>query len=338
MQEIHNKSLQAVNTFGLPAQSKRYTILEHESDIPKLIAQIQEAGSLPKVLGGGSNVLFVSTNHDWIVENHLLGIDILEESNSEVRLKVAAGENWHQFVLYSLDQNWNGLENLSLIPGKIGAAPIQNIGAYGVEIKDVLNLVHGVNLETGLPFTFTAQECQLGYRDSIFKNSLKGKIIITAIEITLKKGGEVNTKYGDIQKLLDRDAISKPNAKDISNAVIEIRTSKLPDPAELGNGGSFFKNPIIDQIQFNTFISSHPEAPNYPTDKGKVKVPAGWLIEQAGWKGHNAGKFGVHKKQALVLVNYGGAKGSEIAELAHEIIGDVKTKFGIQLEPEINFW
>ncbi|MFT5337004.1 MAG: UDP-N-acetylmuramate dehydrogenase [Luteibaculaceae bacterium] len=338
MQEIHDKALKSVNTFGLPAQSKKYTVLEHETDIPKLLAQIKEADTKPKIMGGGSNVLLVSKNHDWIIANCLSGIEILEETGTEVQLKVAAGENWHQFVLYTLQKNWNGLENLSLIPGKIGAAPIQNIGAYGVEIKDVLNLVHGVNIETGLPFTFDVKECQLGYRDSIFKNELKGKTIITSIEITLKKGGEVNTKYGDIQKLLDRDGISKPSAKDISNAVIEIRMSKLPDPAELGNGGSFFKNPIIDQAHFNTFISAHPEAPNYPMEAGKVKVPAGWLIEQAGWKGFKAGNYGVHNKQALVLVNYGGAEGSEIADLAQKIIGDVQMKFGIQLEPEINFW
>lgn len=337
MQQSSPANLSPLTTFGVPASCNTLSVIANQQDLEQVLVDIQNTGKTPAVLGGGSNILFVNPQQDWLILNELKGIDVVSETADTVHLRIAGGENWHELVLHTLEKGWNGIENLSLIPGKAGAAPIQNIGAYGIEIKDVLLAVHGVYLADGSSFRFHNSDCEFGYRDSIFKRKLKGKILITSIELSLRKDGKVNTQYGDIQKVLEEQGIADPSPKDVSNAVIAIRSSKLPDPKVLGNGGSFFKNPIVDTATFEAFHAKFPLAPYYPSPGG-VKIPAGWLIDQAGWKGHKRSHCGVHEKQALVLVNLGSANGSDIRDLAMDIIADVKSKYGIELEPEVNFW
>lgn len=289
------------------------------------------------LVSGGSNMLLTKDIDKLVVHIAIKGISIDREDENAVYLTVNAGENWHAFVLWSISNNYGGIENLSLIPGNVGTCPIQNIGAYGVEVKDVITKVEGLEIETGKLVTFSNEDCNFGYRNSIFKNSHKGKIILTSVGFKLtKKDHKLNTSYGAIETELTSKNITKPTLKDVSDAVIAIRKSKLPDPKEIGNSGSFFKNPVIYKEQFLKLQKEHPNIPNYPVSETEIKVPAGWLVEQSGFKGKRFGDAGVHEKQALVLVNYGNASGKEIYQLAKKIQETVFNNFGISLEIEVN--
>lgn len=268
---------------------------------------------------------------------NIKGIRTLWEDENKIVLKVMAGENWHEFVLWAIDHNYGGLENLSLIPGNTGTAPIQNIGAYGVEIKDVFESCDAMEIDTQRLVRFSKDECQFGYRDSFFKSEGKGMYVIASVNLILSKGNHLlNTSYGAIEQQLQSKGISKPTIRDVSDAVIAIRRAKLPDPNKLGNSGSFFKNPVLNKNEFTIFSKKHPEAPFYEVGDGTVKIPAGWLIEKTGYKGKCVGNAGVHKDQALVLVNLGGASGEEILKLARSIQRDVSQKYNIELMPEVN--
>ncbi len=288
------------------------------------------------LLGGGSNVLFTQNFAGLVLLNQIRGIAITKDNDREVHLRVGAGEGWHAFVQYCVDHNYAGVENLSLIPGTVGAAPMQNIGAYGVEVKDVIETVEAISRSDGQLRIFSAAECQFGYRESIFKQRLKGKYFITAVNFRLSKQPDFNISYGDIQKVLDEKPHESLSLRAVSEAVIKIRQSKLPDPAKIGNAGSFFKNPEITLDHFHKLKLNYPTMPGYPTGLG-MKVPAGWLIEQAGWKGYREGSIGVHDRQALVLVNYGGGAGEDIKSLAFRIQKSVQDRYQILLSPEVNF-
>jgi UDP-N-acetylmuramate dehydrogenase len=327
-------SLLGYNTFGIDCQASAILELKSENEVEKILQEIQNKDFL--ILGGGSNILFTQDFNGTIILNRITGIELISENENEVLVEVGAGEVWHDFVLHSLSKNWFGVENLSLIPGCVGASPIQNIGAYGVEIIDVLDSVQFYHLDEQNFQTLGVSECKLGYRESIFKHDLKGKIIITKVRFRLSKMPNLKLEYGAIKDTLNEMDIENPTPQDVSKAVIHIRSSKLPNPKEIGNCGSFFKNPIIKTDKFLKIKSLHPTLPSYPADDNFTKIPAGWLIEQAGWKGQTFGNIGVHKNQALVLVNYGGGKGIEIKELAFKIIQSVKEKFDIELTPEVN--
>jgi UDP-N-acetylmuramate dehydrogenase len=329
-----NVSLQPYNTFGLDAQTRYLAEIDSEETFLNTLALAE--GPL-FILGGGSNLLFKNDWQGTVLLNQIAGRSIIESSENEVIVKVGGGENWHQFVLWCLENGFGGVENLSLIPGTVGASPIQNIGAYGVELKDVFLKLEAIHLETGKTETYMLDDCRFGYRDSIFKQELKGKVFISQVYFKLTKNQhKLNTSYGAIAEVLNSKGINYPTIKDISDAVIEIRSSKLPDPKVLGNSGSFFKNPEIGPEAFESFHQKFPAAPYYVLENGDFKIPAGWLIEQAGWKGKKIGNTGSHKDQALVLVNYGGATGEEIWNLALAIQQSVKEKFGIEIYPEVN--
>lgn len=288
------------------------------------------------VLGGGSNILLVDDFPGLIILNGIKGIEIISEDEDHVTIKFGGGENWHDIVLFCIEKGFGGIENLSLIPGTVGAAPIQNIGAYGVELKDVFVELEAFLIDKEGIKIFSKAECNFGYRDSIFKKELKGKAMISSVTLMLSKQGSPNIEYDSLKKKLNELDIQKPTIKEVSKAVIEVRQSKLPDPDEIGNTGSFFKNPVISVYQFDELKSQYSNLPGYPISERQVKVPAGWLIEQAGWKGKRIGDAGIHDKQALVLVNHGAATGKEIWELAQSIIESIHRKFGIQLSPEVN--
>lgn len=334
-----NVSLKPFNTFGLEAKAKYFEEINQEEELLNLLHQ-ERFGALPLlILGGGSNVLFTQDFEGLVLLNRLKGIKVIEESDSDILLEVASGEVWHDFVLHAVKNDWSGIENLSLIPGTVGAAPMQNIGAYGVEVKHVIEQVRFLVLDTLQIETLNADQCNFGYRESIFKHELKGKVFILSVQFRLKKGEFIpQVSYGAIQDTLAEKQITHPSIQEVSDAVIAIRQSKLPDPAVLGNSGSFFKNPEISESQFSTLKEQFEGLPSYPTQPGYVKIPAGWLIEQAGWKGKRIGETGSHAKQALVLVNYGNAEGYEVKALAFEIIADIHAKFGIKLSPEVNIF
>ncbi|MCA1763537.1 MAG: UDP-N-acetylmuramate dehydrogenase [Cryomorphaceae bacterium] len=335
MHPEYNASLKDYNTFGIDATCK---VMHRFSSATDLIAVLKngEFKSLPRlILGGGSNVLLSGDFEGLVLKNEIKGVELIDTTESEYIVKVGAGENWHQFVLRCIDEGWAGLENLSLIPGNVGASPMQNIGAYGVEIKDRFQELEALNLETLEIETFRADDCAFGYRESIFKRAYKDRYIILSVTFRLLKEPKLNTSYGDIENELERMKVS-PSIKSVSDAVIRIRQSKLPNPAELGNAGSFFKNPIVSQKAWSEISVKHPEIPNYPAGTEKVKLAAGWLIEHAGWKGKRMGNCGMHEKQALVLVNYGGATGREIMEHAERVQKSVFEKFGVELEREVN--
>ncbi len=276
---------------------------------------------------------------ELVIHIDIKGKEVINENEDFVWVKVNAGENWHELILWCIENNYGGLENMSLIPGNVGTAPIQNIGAYGKELKDNFIECEATEIETGNTRVFNKKDCEFDYRNSIFKNNLKGKYIITSVTFKLtKKDHEINTKYGAIEDELKKSNITNPSIKEISDAVIKIRQSKLPDPKKLGNSGSFFKNPIISKNKFDKFIINFPKAPSYKISENEIKIPAGWLIEQAGFKGKRFGDAGIHKKQALVLVNYGDASGQEIWNLAIKIKNDVLKKFNIEINPEVNIY
>lgn len=288
------------------------------------------------ILGGGSNVLFRRDYDGLILLNKVTGIQILREEDDDLIVRAGAGENWHSFVLWCIERGLGGVENLSLIPGNVGASPMQNIGAYGVEIKEVFESLEALHLASGEIHRFTADECEFGYRESVFKRRFKGQYAILYVTYRLSRKPQYNTSYGAIEKELERMGVTELSLKCISHAVTNIRQSKLPDPKQVGNAGSFFKNPVIDKDLFDSIQSEYPEIPSYPISDEEFKVPAGWLIEKAGWKGRSFGEYGVHDRQALVLVNYGNAQGEEIFELSEKILLDINQKFGIKLEREVN--
>lgn len=336
MLQQHNVSLLPYNTFGIDLPASDLITL---SDTSLLSQLTRPDGKAPKIIGGGSNILLTRAVEDTVVLNRLKGRKILKENEQHVWVEVASGEIWHEFVLFALDNNWGGIENLALIPGTVGAAPIQNIGAYGVEVKDVIDSVHFFDWRTEKATSMTNEECRFGYRDSIFKQALKDQFFITSVVFRLHKAPhQLRLDYGAIREELQKDGIDQPGIKDVANAVIAIRTSKLPDPRQIGNAGSFFKNPTIGKDWYNTLREQFPTIPSYPVSNTTVKIPAGWLIEQCGWKGYREGDFGVHARQALVLVNYGHARGVDIWNLSGAIVHSVKDKFGIELEREVQIW
>ena len=333
MQIEKSKSLQPYNTFGIDVTAKTFLEATSEKD---LISFFSSNKKNVFILGGGSNLLLTKDVKDIVIKNNIKGRKVEREFQHSVYVSAGGGENWHQFVLWCIKKGFGGIENLSLIPGTVGASPIQNIGAYGVELKDVFHKLEAIAIATGEKRIFRKSECAFGYRESIFKKKLKGKYCITKVWFKLSKRPKINVKYGAIRQTLAEMKVKTPTIKDISRAVIKIRSSKLPDPKELGNSGSFFKNPELSQRQFKPLQKQFPNIVFYPLENGKVKVPAGWLIEQCGWKGKRVGNTGSHAKQALVLVNYGGATGSEVKKLAYKIIDSVDKKFGIKLSAEVN--
>lgn len=326
-------SLKPWNTFGIDVQAKQVYEIKNEQDLLEYFSTHPNTSFV--VLGGGSNILFTENIDKPILKIEIPNIELLSEDEGNRYVAVGAGVVWHQFVLHCLSKDWAGVENLSLIPGTVGAAPIQNIGAYGVEVASVIHKVRYFDTESLSFKEIQGADCTFGYRDSIFKNELKGRAIITQVVFALPKNVVLNTQYGAIEEALK--PLGKPSftIQDISNAVIQIRQSKLPDPAQIGNGGSFFKNPVLSLGAFAPIVERFPNIPHY-LQSNAVKIPAAWLIEQAGWKGYRNTNYGVHTHQALVLVNYGGASGENIWQLSEQIIKDIQEKFGIQLEREIN--
>lgn len=331
--KLHTQySLKAFNTFGIEQSAENFVAISSQS-------QLKEALSLKQfeqkfILGGGSNLLLTQPIKGLCIHIALKGINVIQEDDNTVLVEAMAGENWHDFVCWTLEQGYGGLENLSLIPGNVGTSPIQNIGAYGVELKDVFESCTALNRNNLSERTFSKEEAQFGYRSSFFKTEGKGQYVITAVRFRLtKKAHQINISYGAIKEALGDQETTPQN---IANAVIGIRQSKLPNPAELGNSGSFFKNPVITKAQYDQLLMTYPDLPAYPQDNGEVKVPAGWLIDQLGFKGKRIGDAGVHAKQALVLVNYGTATGEEILALAIKIQATVKENFDIDLEAEVN--
>lgn len=334
----NNISLKLFNTFGMDVSARYFAEIKHIADIDVLRKDKLFSGN-KLILGGGSNILFTKDFDGLVIKNSITGKGIIKETELEVFVKVNAGENWHEFVLLCVENNWGGIENLSLIPGNVGTSPMQNIGAYGVEIKDVFHSLEAYNIKNGQIETFTHSQCNFGYRESIFKKELKGKYIITSVIFKLSKKASINVSYGAIEKVLEDNKITSPTIKDISNAIISIRSSKLPDPSKIGNAGSFFKNPVIEKIHLEKLQKQYPNIVSYPISDTNVKVPAGWLIDQAGWKGKTCNnQFGVHKNQALVLVNYSDANGNDIFKLAKEIQEDIFDKYEINLEMEVNIF
>ena len=330
-----NIPLKEYNTFGVNAIAKQFVEVTQLEELRTVLEQNTSKNIF--ILGGGSNMLLTRDLQALVVYVNIKGIDILEQTDSEVLIKVMAGENWHELVLWTLSKDYGGLENLSLIPGSVGSAPIQNIGAYGVELKDYFESCDVMHIDTQRIQTFTKEDCKFGYRESFFKNEGKGAYVITSVNLRLStKNHTLHTSYGTIETELQRMRIEQPTIADISKAVISIRQNKLPDPKQLGNSGSFFKNPIVDAITYKALIEKYPSIPSYKISEDLIKIPAGWLIEACGLKGMRVGDAGVHKKQALVLVNYGSATGKEILDLSHSIQESVFQKFGIHIEAEVN--
>lgn len=328
-----NISLKPYNTFGIDTHTSFFCEITNEAELLELLHKNTINPIL--VLGGGSNMLLTKNYEGLVIKISIKGIQKIEETEDYALLKAGAGEVWHEFVLHCIKNNYAGVENLSLIPGTVGAAPMQNIGAYGVEINSVFHSLEAVHIAKKEKHTFTKEQCKFGYRESIFKHDVKGEYIITSVTFKLNKKPNLNTSYGAISDVLKQKNIAHPTIKDISDAVIEIRSSKLPDPKKLGNAGSFFKNPEVPKEKFESLKTEYPTIVGYPTEHG-IKLAAGWLIEQCGWKGKVVGNTGSHKNQALVLVNYGNATGNEIYQLAMDIKKSVWDKFGVEINPEVN--
>ena len=335
MEILTNYPLKNHNTFGISAFANRFVAVHNFAELTEVLKE--NAGEKLFILGGGSNMLLTKDIDALVIHTDLKGKEVVWQDDKTAHIKAMAGENWHEFVLYCINQGYGGIENLSLIPGNVGTTPIQNIGAYGTEIKDTMVSCEAVDIATQELVTFTNADCEFGYRESVFKGRLKDKYIITSVTFGLTKTEhKINTSYGDIAAELTRYNIVAPTLKEVSNAITAIRQSKLPDPKELGNSGSFFKNPIITIEEFERIYLLHPTMPHYTLDDTYVKVPAGWLIEQAGFKGKRFGDAGVHAKQALVLVNYGNATGQELLDLSKNIQKTVFEEFGIKIEAEVN--
>ena len=335
MQIKQNVSLKTYNTFGINVKAKHFVSVTSIDEL-KQVLSLQEFPN-KFILSGGSNMLLTKDIDALVIHLNLKGISLVSEKNNSVTVKAYAGENWHEFVIWCLKHDFGGLENLSLIPGNVGTAPIQNIGAYGVELKDIFISCDAIHITTQTLHTFTNSDCNFEYRNSIFKEHEKGNYIIISVTFRLSKNNHVlNTNYGAITDQLKKMDIADPTIQDISKAIITIRESKLPNPKEIGNSGSFFKNPVISTQHYNTLKTNFPNMPSYTVSDEKMKIPAGWLIEYAGFKGKRFGNYGVHDKQALVLVNYDDAKGSDIFKLSVLIQKTIKRLFGISIEVEVN--
>ena len=342
MEIQQDKPLDELNTFGIKVGAKYFAEVKSVNEFKELVHEDVYKQNKKLILGGGSNILFTGCFDGIVIKNSIKGISVVSETETEVIVKANAGEVWHELVLWCIEKNYAGIENLSLIPGFVGAAPMQNIGAYGVEIKDVFYELEALDIEDGEPVKFNLTDCEFGYRESVFKNKLKNKFFISSVSFKLTKLSaphalyRFKTDYGDIKNTLSEMQVYDLNLKAVSTAVCKIRNTKLPNPKELGNAGSFFKNPSVAKEKFEELVSSNPVMPSYLQKDGNVKIPAGWLIEQCGWKGKIVGNTGSHKSQALVLVNYGNATGDEIWNLALEIKKSVFEKFGIEIVPEVN--
>ena len=336
MQIQENVSLKLYNTFGIDVTARYFATFENVTELEEILNSKLQTSNSKLILGGGSNILFTKDYSGIVLKNDIKGIEIVQEDDEFIYIKVGAGENWHQFVLHCVQNNYAGVENLSLIPGNVGASPMQNIGAYGVEIKDVFYELEAVHRQDKTIQKFGLEDCSFGYRESVFKNKYKDQFIITSVTYRLNKKPSFNTSYGAINQELEIMGVKNLSMQAISQAIINIRTSKLPDPKDLGNAGSFFKNPVISNEQFNALKQAFPNVIAFPSGAQHTKLAAGWLIEQCGWKGYRKGDAGCFPKQALVLVNYGNATGKEIFDLSEEIIHSVKKKFSLVLEREVN--
>jgi len=333
-----NKSLKKYNTFNIEAEAAYFTSIHQTTDLTELLHNPIYKKDQHLIIGGGSNILLTKNFDGLVIHNQIKGIEVIHQSDEYVWVEFGAGEIWHNCVLHCIKNNWAGIENLSLIPGYMGAAPMQNIGAYGVELKDVFEALHALNLKTGETVLFKKDDCNFGYRESIFKNKLKNQYLITKVILRLSKKPQAtnfNISYGAIEKTLEEQGVKELSIKAISDAVIHIRQSKLPDPKVIGNAGSFFKNPVVDNSLAQSIKKQFPNMPSYPNNQ-QTKIPAGWLIDQCGWKGKVVGETGIYKNQALVLVNHGKAKGSEVFALSEKIRQSVKERFGIGLHREVN--
>lgn len=336
MNIIENYPLLKLNTFGVDVKAKYFTSINTINELIELTKTNVFKDLELLILGGGSNILFTKDFDGLVILNNIKGKEIIDQNQQSIFLKIGAGENWHELVMYCVDNGWGGIENLSLIPGNTGTAPMQNIGAYGVEIKETFIELEALEISSGKIVKFNNSDCEFGYRESVFKNKMKNQYIILNITLELKKNPVLNINYGDVKAILESQNIKNPAIKEVSNAIISIRQSKLPDPKKIGNSGSFFKNPIVSLNQLQLIKKKYPNVVNYEINENEFKIAAGWLIERAGWKGKKFNNYGVHEKQALVLVNYGLANGMEIFELSEKIILDIKDKFGITLEREVN--
>lgn len=334
MQILENISLKPYNTFAIDVRSRLFNTFSSVGELEEYVMLYSQYPIF--ILGGGSNILFTGDYDGTVLKNEIKGIETMHEDVDYVYVKAGAGENWHQFVLHCIEHNWAGVENLSLIPGNVGAAPIQNIGAYGVELDEVFWSLEAFHMAERRIYTFTGTDCEFGYRDSIFKSRYTSEFAILSVTFQLKKKPVFHTSYGAITEELERMGVKELSIKTISNAVINIRRSKLPDPNVIPNAGSFFKNPEVPTEKYEELRSRFPDLIAYPLAKGTVKLAAAWMIEQCGWKGYRKGDAGCHAKQALVLVNYGNAKGEEIYKLSEEILQSVNKKFGVLLEREVN--
>ena len=336
MNFIENYPLLKLNTFGVDVKAKYFTSINTINELIELTKTNVFKDLELLILGGGSNILFTKDFDGLVILNNIKGKEIIDQNQQSIFLKIGAGENWHELVMYCVDNGWGGIENLSLIPGNTGTAPMQNIGAYGVEIKETFVELEALEISSGKIVKFNNSDCEFGYRESVFKNKMKNQYIILNITLELNKNPVLNVNYGDVKTILENQNIKNPSVKDVSNAIISIRQSKLPDPKKIGNSGSFFKNPIVSLNQLELIKKKYPNVVNYEINENEFKIAAGWMIERAGWKGKKFNNYGVHEKQALVLVNYGLANGMEIFELSEKIILDIKDKFGITLEREVN--
>lgn len=337
-----NKSLKAFNTFGIEAAARYFAEVRSADEFRELAGDKRFARAKKLLLGGGSNILLTGDFDGFVVKNAIPGIKVTEETATDVIVRAGAGVVWHDLVAWAIERNYGGLENLSLIPGLTGAAPVQNIGAYGAELKDTFHELEAIEMDSLTAVKFSAGDCAFGYRDSVFKNKARGKYFITSVSLKLAKLSAAGapyrfrTEYGDLRRMLDEMKVKELSLAAVSEAVCRIRRAKLPDPAEIGNAGSFFKNPSVPAVQCRELIQKYSAMPHFPQKDGTVKVPAGWLIEQCGWKGKRAGRAGCHRDQALVLVNHGGATGREILEFSETVRQSVRERFGIELLPEVN--
>ena len=336
MSVLENVSLRPYNTFGIDAKARYFASFDSAAALQAILEDPKWEGVPKMILGGGSNILLTKDYDGLVLKNEIKGIHIIREDAEHVYVQAGAGENWHRFVMYCIDKNLAGLENLSLIPGNVGASPMQNIGAYGVEIKDVFYELDAWHVKDQRLVKFSKEACEFGYRESVFKRKYKDQFVILQVSYRLNKTPHFNTSYGAIEQEMERMGVKELSIRAISDAVIQIRSSKLPNPAEIGNAGSFFKNPEISKEKYEALKEAFPAIVAYPLPHDQYKLAAGWLIEQSGWKGYRDGDAGVHAKQALVLVNYGNASGEELVELSWKVIESVKEKFGVVLEREVN--
>ena len=336
MKELYNCSLLPYNTFGMDVKASRFVEYASVEELRGLWNAEREAVAHALHIGGGSNLLFASDYEGLILHSAIKGYTVVKETEEEVEVRVGAGEVWDDFVAYTVANGWYGAENLSLIPGEVGASAVQNIGAYGVEAKDLIVSVDTFGLETGEERRFMREECRYAYRESVFKQKLKGKYAVTFVTYRLKKHPVFHLEYGNIRAELEKQGC-QVDLENVRRIIIAIRQAKLPDPKVLGNAGSFFMNPVVPKMQFEALLAQYPDMPHYPVDDAHVKIPAGWMIDRCGWKGKRVGHAGVHEKQALVLVNCGGATGKEVMHLAEEIVASVRERFGVSIRPEVNY-